>query len=118
MYPKVGRRENVVTIVATRPVAGMKMMYTPGCAKNQKRCCQSSASPLWFGSKKWVFTSRSRINAVLAIITAGMAKITMKEITTSDQTKIGTRLSDIPGVRILKAVVMTDTATARLLTSV
>ena len=55
---------------------------------------------------------------MLHSITAGIAKITMKEVTTCAQTKIGTRLSAMPGARILKAVVMIDTATASDATSV
>ncbi len=58
------------------------------------------------------------ISAVLASITAGIAKITMNDTTTSAQTKIGMRLSDMPGVRSLNAVVIVDTATASDATSV
>ena len=41
-----------------------------------------------------------------------MAKITMNEVTIIAQTKIGMRLSDMPGARCLKMVVMRLTATA------
>src|SRR3954471_8046808 len=58
------------------------------------------------------------MRAVLASITAGIAKITMNEVTTCAQTKIGTRLGDMPGARILNAVVMISTDTASAATSV
>src|SRR3954471_21720512 len=117
-YPNIGRLEKVVTSVETMPVPGMKMMYTSGWPKNQNRCWNSSASPPRSTSKKCVATRRSRISAVLAIITAGIAKITMNDVTTCAQTKIGLRFSDMPGARSLNAVVMIDTATASDATSV
>ena len=58
------------------------------------------------------------MSAVLAIITAGMANMTMNDVTTCAHTKIGMRFSDIPGARILNAVVTIDTATASDATSV
>ena len=58
------------------------------------------------------------MSAVLAIITAGIAKITMNDVTTCAQTKIGIRFSAMPGARSLNAVVMIDTATASDATSV
>src|SRR5690242_4306891 len=105
-------------MVETIPVPGIKMMYTSGCPKNQNRCCQSGASPPWPGSKKCVLTRRSRIRDVLQTITAGMAKITMNDVTIWAHTKTGMRLSDMPGVRSLNAVVTSDTATASDATSV
>jgi hypothetical protein len=51
-------------------------------------------------------------------ITAGMAKMMTKEVTSIAQTKSGMRSSDIPGARCLNTVVMTDTATASVDTSV
>src|SRR5436305_6140017 len=48
----------------------------------------------------------------------GIAKITMNDVTTWPQTKIGIRLSDMPGVRILNAVTMISTETASAATSV
>jgi hypothetical protein len=44
-------------------------------------------------------------------MTAGMANMTMKLTMTIDQTKSGTRLSDIPGARILNAQTVISTAT-------
>jgi hypothetical protein len=38
VYPTSCRRECATTIADTNPSAGMKMMYTSGCQKNQKMC--------------------------------------------------------------------------------
>ena len=46
--------------------------------------------------------------AVLASITAGMAKSTMNDVTTCAHTKIGIRFSVIPGARSLNTVVISD----------
>jgi hypothetical protein len=35
------------------PNAGSTTMYTSGCPKIQKRCCQRSGSPPFAASKKW-----------------------------------------------------------------
>jgi hypothetical protein len=51
---------NATTRVETNAVEGMKMMYTSGWAKNQKRCCQSNGSPPSAGLNRCVPTSRSR----------------------------------------------------------
>ena len=58
------------------------------------------------------------MSAVLATMTAGIGKITMKDVTTIAHTNTGMRLSDIPGARILNAVTMISTATAIADTSV
>ena len=55
---------------------------------------------------------------VLASITAGMANITMNDVTTWAHTKIGIRFSVIPGARSLSVVVISETATASEPTSV
>ena len=95
------------------PSGGMKMRYTSGCPKNQNRCCQSSTSPPFAGLKKCVPTSRSRISAVLHSMTDGIAKITMNCVTSVAQTKSGMRLSDMPGARSLKIVVIRTIASSR-----
>ena len=46
---------------------------------------------------------------VLAIITAGMAKMTMNDCTSMDQQNSGMRFSDIPGARILRMVAISST---------
>ena len=58
------------------------------------------------------------MSAVLATMTAGIAKITMNDVTTIAQTNTGIRFSDMPGARILNAVTMISTATAIADTSV
>ena len=49
---------------------------------------------------------------VLASITAGIAKMIMNAVTSIAQTNSGMRLSDMPGARSLKIVVMMLTAAA------
>ena len=58
------------------------------------------------------------MSAVLATMIAGIAKITMNDVTTIAHTNTGMRLSDIPGTRILNTVTMISTATAIAETSV
>ncbi len=58
------------------------------------------------------------MSAVLATMIAGMAKMTMNDVTTMPQTNTGTRFNDMPGARILKEVTMISTATAIAETSV
>ena len=43
------------------PNAGRIRMYTSGCPKTQKRCCQSIGSPPAAGTKKPVPKTRSTI---------------------------------------------------------
>ena len=54
----------------------------------------------------------------LVIITAGMAKITIKDVTSIDHTYSGRRLSDMPGARSLKIVTMSSTEAASAESSV
>ena len=54
----------------------------------------------------------------LAVTTAGIAKMTMKAITSIAHTKMGIRLSDMPGARSLNTVTTISTATASADTSV
>ena len=51
-------------------------------------------------------------------MTAGIAKMTMKDVTSCAHTNSGIRLIDIPGARILKVVTISCTATASDDTSV
>src|SRR3954471_7950833 len=75
-------------------------------------CCQSSASPPSAGLNQCMFTARSVASiSVLAVATAGIAKTTMNATTSWPHTKIGSRLSDMPGARSLKTVTMMFTAT-------
>src|SRR4051812_30179040 len=74
-------------------------------------CCQSSASPPSDGLNQCVLTARSAAScSVLAVATAGIAKMIMNETTSCAQTKSGMRFSDIPGARILNVVTMMFTA--------
>jgi hypothetical protein len=55
---------------------------------------------------------------VLAAMTAGIAKITMNDVTSCAQTSSGMRSRDIPGARFLKIVVMRFVALASAESSV
>src|SRR5690242_3386575 len=82
-------------------------------------CCQRSASPPSDGLNQWVPIARSAAScSVLAVATAGMANRIMNDTTSCAQTKSGTRLSDIPGARILNVVTMMFTAAASAAISV
>src|ERR1051325_9047761 len=111
-YPMIGRRANTGRMVEINPVAGMKMMYTSGCPKNQNRCCHSRLSPPSAALKKCVLTlvKRSIESIVEHSVTAGIAKRIMNATTSCAQTKIGIRFNDIPGARCVKMVVMMHTA--------
>src|SRR5438067_2019722 len=111
-YPNISRREWVSTIDDTKPSAGMKMIYTSGCPKNQKMCWYNSGSPPSAGFTKCVAMVRSLSSiTVLAIITAGIAKITMNDCTSIDQQYKGIRFNDMPGARNLRMVTINSTAT-------
>ncbi len=45
LYPKIGLRLKTGNTSETMPKNGSAMMYTSGCPKNQKRCCQRMAPP-------------------------------------------------------------------------
>ena len=47
---------------------------------------------------------------MLAVVTAGIAKMIMNDVTSIAHTKSGMRLSDIPGARCLKIVTISSTA--------
>ena len=50
-------------------------------------------------------------------MTAGIAKMIMNDVTSCAQTNSGMRLSDMPGARCLKTVVMISTAPTSVLIS-
>src|SRR5699024_12622065 len=52
LYPKIGLREDAGKISETIPKNGRAMMYTSGCAKNQKKC-GDSIGPHLAGAKIW-----------------------------------------------------------------
>jgi hypothetical protein len=92
------------------PSAGMKMIYTSGWPKNQKRCCHSSGLPPSSELKKLVLIARSSISSPEAMTIDGMAKMTIHAVTSMAHTKTGTRFSDIPGARNLKMVTISSEA--------
>ncbi len=58
------------------------------------------------------------IRKVLASITAGMAKMIMKLVTSIDHRNSGMRASVMPGARVFRMVVISSIATASAATSV
>src|SRR5947199_7958930 len=74
-------------------------------------CCQRRASPPSAGLNQCMLTARSVASiSVLAVATAGIAKMIMNATTSCAHTKIGMRFNDIPGARILNVVTMMFTA--------
>jgi hypothetical protein len=96
----------------TMPAAGRKMMYTSGCPKNQKRCCQSSGSPPCSGMKKGQPNARSSSSRSVHRITGGKAKMTMPPTTSIAHAKIGIRKSDMPGARVRRIPTISSIAPA------
>src|SRR6476646_625030 len=82
-------------------------------------CCQSSASPPSLGLNQCVLIARSAAScSVLAVATAGIAKMIMNDTTTCAHTNSGMRFSDMPGARSLNGVAMMFTAAASAAISV
>ena len=100
------------------PIAGRIRTYTSGCARNQKRCCQSSglpppvfvsACPLTTrpdGRKKLVPASRSMTCSTAAASSGGNASSSRNAVTSCAHTKNGSRSQVIPGARSCTIVVM------------
>src|SRR5438445_6484042 len=107
----MSRRQNAEIIEEIMASAGKKMMYTSGCPKNQKVCCQSRTSPPSAGLKRCVPMVRSELSDPAVKITAGIAKTTMTIETSIAQTNRGMRFNDMPGARCLNTVTMIDAAT-------
>src|SRR3954469_2209932 len=97
---------NAGMIEVAIPNAGTIRMYTSGCPKIQKRCCQRRVDPPWLGSKKCVPTLRSRKRKIVSADSAGNANSSPKEAARKAKQKSGIRLNDIPGARDLKIVTM------------
>ncbi len=91
-------------ISETMPKNGRAMMYTSGCPKNQKRCCQSNAPPL-AASKTWAPNLRSASSARSAPASTGNASSTSTAVSRTFQTKIGMRNIVMPGARMQMIVV-------------
>ena len=90
----------------TMPNAGKIMMYTSGWPKNQKRCRNRIGSPPPSGMKNVVPKLRSVSNMVIAPARTGTASSSRKAVINIAQAKSGILCSVMPGVRMLKIVVM------------
>src|ERR1700680_1239182 len=110
-------RENAGRIVETMPKPGRIAMYTSGCPKNQKRCCQSRGEPPEWGRrwslttspaglKKLVPATLSRIMRMQAGSNTENARRPMIEVMNQAHVESGMRASDIPFVRKSRVVVM------------
>jgi hypothetical protein len=102
----IRRCVNAGMISVAIPKAGTMRMYTSGCPKNQKRCCQRSADPPCAASKKWVPTLRSRKRKMVSAESTGSAKSSPKDAASIAKQKSGNRFSDIPGAREVRIVTM------------
>src|SRR5215213_5156291 len=105
-------------ISLTIPIAGRISTYTSGCARNQKRCCQSSGlpppdtasgrlpttSPL--GRKKLVPATLSIICSTPAASSGGNASSSRKLVTSCAQTKNGSLKNPSPFARSCTIVTM------------
>ncbi|CAB4762296.1 unannotated protein [freshwater metagenome] len=105
MYPKIGLRLNTGKISVAIPKNGRAKIYTSGCPKNQKRCCQSIAPP-FAGSKICDPNNLSDSNARNAAASGGNASRTRIDVKSTFQLKIDILNIVIPGARIVKIVVM------------
>ena len=91
------------------PKNGKAMMYTSGCPKNQKRCCQSITPPA-SGSNRCAPKTRSAAIANSAAASTGNTIKTMSEVTSTVQVNSGSRHIVMPGARSVMIVVMKLTA--------
>ncbi len=85
-------------------------MYTSGCPKIQKRCCQRSGSPPPDGTKKWVPKNRSNMSRISATVITGKASSSRTWVMKLIHTNIGIRISFMPGARRLMIVTKKLTA--------
>lgn len=81
-------------------------MYTSGCPKNQNKCWYNIGSPPPAGSKNVVLKLRSVSNIVIAPASTGNDNNNKNAVIKTDHTNKGKRCIDIPGVLILKIVVI------------
>src|SRR6266404_928491 len=122
LYPHSGLRVLFAMISATIPIAGKIKTYTSGCARNQKRCCQSNAlpPPLTFkalppttsplGRKKLVPAMRSIICITPAASNGGNASTSRNPVTNWAHTKNGSRIHVSPFARnwMMVVIVLTE----------
>ena len=119
LYPYSGLRVLFAMTSATMPMPGRMSTYTSGCARNQKRCCQSIGLPppaqLWMtcwlrtrpvGMKKFVPATRSMNCMRPAASSGGKARRSRKAVTNCAQTKKGSRIQVMPGARSWMIVAM------------
>ena len=88
------------------PKAGKIIIYTSGCPKNQNRCRNRMGSPPPSGIKKVVPKFLSVSNMVIAPASTGTASNSKKAVINIAHANSGILCKVIPGVRILKIVVI------------
>src|SRR5262245_16902441 len=105
-------------ISATMPNAGRMRTYTSGCARNQKRCCQSSGFPCPAFCMTWPLTTRpdgmknddpatrSMSCSTPAASRGGKASSSRNDVTNCAHTKKGKRMNVSPGARSWMVVTM------------
>src|SRR5580658_4980665 len=113
----MGLRAKVESTCDVTPMPGTIAMYTSGCPKNQKRCCQSSVDPPEWGciwslmtilleTKKLVPATWSRMRRMQAGINTAKAVRPMHDVMNQAQALSGKRHRLMPRVRISSVVVM------------
>ena len=88
------------------PNDGRMRIYTSGCPKIQKRCCQSNGSAPIATLKKLASNVRSKLRSTRATVMTGKAKSSKNWTTRIIQVKTGIRSMVIPGALILTIVTM------------
>src|SRR5260370_1384172 len=116
LYPNIGLRENTETNCEQKPIAGRIAMYTPGCPKNQNRCCHKSGEPplcaascpftTTSGTKKLVPALRSNSSNMPAENSTPNASSPRIAVMNHAQHVSGMRIMDMPLARISSVVVM------------
>ena len=97
-------RENTGSTSLTIPNAGKIRMYTSGCPKIQNRCCHSNGSAPASTVKNVASKLRCNVNNTSATVMTGMANNSKKLVTMIIQLNVGTRIIDMPLVRMLRTV--------------
>jgi hypothetical protein len=88
----------------TQPKAGRIRMYTSGCAKNQKRCWNSTLSPPNARSKVGIDSEPSRITLNSPPVSTGSVVTNRIDVIKTDHTKEETFIRLSPGERIATMV--------------
>ena len=87
-------------------------MYTSGCPKSQKMCCQRSGSPPASAEKNGMPNSRQKSSCTRPTVRIGSAKTNRKDTTSVIHVNTGIRISVMPGARMLRMVMMKLNAAA------